>query len=1262
MDLSKIRHVQTNDPVSAEVTSQPTRAIEIRLKELEDLVTVLSAANNNSKLILPNVAIRTDSPNPVTLWSAVYFNPQTGLYELAAANVTVLSGVFVANPSALAVGLVCAVRGGFADVMIGGMDYWGVDPDRSAMLNELIVEGDSGFNPGSVYYLSDTNPGMLTRFPPSLKIQVLVASDASYIVQPIYATPDAIENIYSMPVGMRPVGSVRALPPDGSQVAIVGFDALEQFDSTNDLWRSTADSVVSTYQNFGYMLADATVTTQPAAPVYVRLQVGTDGVIKVFSASTLATLINDGGSTFHALSGGVGLAALTSGNYATARAYEVQDPSGTVLGTLSFAFTAYDVSVPRHVIFRFPDHFQGWKSSQASIAPAAVAHGTSGVITSVIVTEGSVGFLTPPEVVFSGGGGSSAAATAVINEFGTISAVIITDGGSGYTSAPDVSFVSRVTAATVLSAGGGATATLTIGSGVVTATAVTAGGAGYGLAPMAAIIDPLGSGQGAHLMPLVYGGVVTDITVVTGGSGYSSGTFVRLLPNLNNQYTNASVTGQLSPLVGITNQTTTAALTPIMSEASITAVEVLSGGSGYAGGITAVASSGTDGSINILVDATGQITGVIVLDPGTGFTAVPDLSSVTTGGLASGNGAKLQVLLGSTIQSLNISDDGTGDISYPAVAQVGTPLLRIDAVNGGSGYTAQPTVTVAMPDLGTAQATATARIGGTVSQILITNGGTGYTPATTTVSIAAPDVGAAAVIKPIFSSTTLIGIQIIDPGWGYVTAPAITISGDGSQAAATALIQDSPLSPVVGVNITDAGLGYGATTSATVTAPASGTTATVALALDAYGSISRVVITNPGSGYILPPVITVNDSGSAGVDAVLTAIVNGTKVVGFDITDAGTGYVTSPVCTVTPADARGTGVLADAKLATDGSQILIGVSGGGGSRSTKLQLSNYETDFPSLNRPVDAPFYYNVKADPDLAARYPAIPIDKVSFMFNGVELRTTTYNEGTCLLTNPDADVAVTRRSLLWSTSDNEGAPWDFSYSAYVYDQAATGRDCIIPDTGATSDTCWRLWDQTFRYEIQRNQAWIHLNKASRYAQTGRIQSLATLAPLRLIDMATGASSNNDGVPMSGQLLLVDDSADATMAGTGQQLNLTKPGELQPILINNTGRPVVISSVLLQVVFQTSAAGTAPDATFCARVTIGTQVGNYADIVGSSAADVFATRLYAMNQVKEIFPDADQPSPVIQPNQVVYLRVVQPAGSPIVTQMAVARIKGTVL
>jgi hypothetical protein len=67
----------------------------------------------------------------------------------------------------------------------------------------------------------------------------------------------------------------------------------------------------------------------------------------------------------------------------------------------------------------------------------ATASLTSLAVSSVAVTAGGAGYVTPPPIIFLGGGGSGAVAVATVSA-GAVTAITVINGGSGYTAAPTV--------------------------------------------------------------------------------------------------------------------------------------------------------------------------------------------------------------------------------------------------------------------------------------------------------------------------------------------------------------------------------------------------------------------------------------------------------------------------------------------------------------------------------------------------------------------------------------------------------------------------------------------------------------------------------------------------------------------------------------------------------------------------------------------------------------------------------------------------------
>ncbi len=75
--------------------------------------------------------------------------------------------------------------------------------------------------------------------------------------------------------------------------------------------------------------------------------------------------------------------------------------------------------------------------SQVNTA-TAIATRTLDLVSSISLTNNGSKYISVPTVTISGGGGSGATATATLNSVGQVSGIILTDTGSGYTSDPTV--------------------------------------------------------------------------------------------------------------------------------------------------------------------------------------------------------------------------------------------------------------------------------------------------------------------------------------------------------------------------------------------------------------------------------------------------------------------------------------------------------------------------------------------------------------------------------------------------------------------------------------------------------------------------------------------------------------------------------------------------------------------------------------------------------------------------------------------------------
>lgn len=1269
----KARLVQPGDPVASQIIDQPLAVILRRIAALEALVQS-EAASVPQALIIYNVPI----DDTVDLNDVVYYNPATGNYSEAIATVTLINNTFNANPSALGVGIAVAVNGSSANIQVGGIGAW----LNSSQAQGMMQSGET-FQAGAPYYLSATQPGKLTRFPPLMRVQILLTTGSNFIVSPLPSIPEAIENIYTVQMGMRPVGAIRAIPPDYTKNIVVGFDALEYTGNLSG-WQSTSQNPNSVLQNFGYMAADANITALPVSPpIYVEIDVNTNGTVTAFTANTLANLVAVGGSIYNIQY----LTNITSTNFASIQGYAVQDQTGQALGLLSFKLVTFDLTYPRRVIFKFPDSFQGWKMIYAPVSPIAIpiigTGSSAGVIQSITIQEHSSGFTTAPAAtIVDTGGGTGAVLMVNLDVYGGVMSVVVVNGGSGYSLASVVVFTSAVASVCIVGGGDGGTVALTVGgTGVINSAIVLTPGSNYGSPPSLVVADS-GAGFGAILQPVIQNGQLISVNVLSGGSNYTQGSGTTPTATVV-----PSSFGYSTPPTLITNNsnpTVPAVVALNLAPKRIQNIRIVCSGIGYTANATlTLTDSGTGSPAPSAVvvgytDANGSIYQIKVLNPG-GYGTVPTLSPSVP---SSGYGAQFIVTLASAISSATVSSAGSGYQGIPSF-QIGAALSQINITNPGGGYQPgiAPSVTISAPDdtVNGVQAVGTAVLGGTVARANVISAGSGYaTPANVTIN-----VNVATAIANI-SAGALIAPSVVVPGTGYTGFPTVVVTGgSGTGGILTATLSGGA---VTGFTIVEAGSGYTSPPTITIAPPPQPAFPSFTPIIQG-GALISVEITNPGNNFVVPLALTVYDTSvSPGSGAIVNCNIEGSgTVVGVTLTTAGNGYVNPPLIILSgPVDSAdnpiqgGWCAQAASVLSAGPAEAIAILTGEGGSRmpqsvaltqGNNLQVFDFHDDLDTPGSPFPDPqsssvFYYNIKADPLMTLRYPPNPIEKVQAVANGVELFTLPYNTATGGYADPDTDIGISTETPFWTTFDLDGSPWDRNWQQYVQQFGVSGNDAIIQNSGPVGMQAawWRFWENVFVYSTSRSKGWLHINKASQFYQTNKITSLGCLSPLRLIDVQSGVESTNDGTPQVGQLLLTIDGIDNFVGGTGTQIDMTVAGNAQAIYTNNTGTAVLVTSVVMLVVFQSSSPGAASTANNTAQITIGTAAGSYRDYVGATSATVANTWLSAINQFKEFVPDPQIGAPVLQPGLSLFVNIVQPVGAPITAQLTACKVKGLVI
>jgi FtsP/CotA-like multicopper oxidase with cupredoxin domain len=288
---------------------------------------------------------------------------------------------------------------------------------------------------------------------------------------------------------------------------------------------------------------------------------------------------------------------------------------------------------------------------------------------------------------------------------------------------------------------------------------------------------------------------------------------------------------------------------------SVTAIAVVSGGSGYTSPPNVTLSGGSGAGAVATATVTGVVSAIAVSNGGTGYTAPP---------------------------LVTINGDGTG---ASATAIVSGSVTNIALYPGGGGYS---TPTVSLNGGGGTGATAAAT--GQVDAVALGNGGTGYVTPVVTFSAPGGTGTLATATATINGSGVVTGLTITNPGSGYAVAPTISITdatGPGAGATATSTLK------ITALTVTAPGSGYTfnpVVAIADATGAGTGSTGAATITTDL---VSGIAVSNGGSAYTAATV-TIAPPPVAGVQAVASATVTGT-VTSIAVNNGGAGYATGGI-------------------------------------------------------------------------------------------------------------------------------------------------------------------------------------------------------------------------------------------------------------------------------------------------------------------------------------------------------------------------------
>jgi hypothetical protein len=533
---------------------------------------------------------------------------------------------------------------------------------------------------------------------------------------------------------------------------------------------------------------------------------------------------------------------------ATQLAVTSPPPSNVTAGApFGFTVAAEDPSGNIDTTFNNPVTVAFGASPAGATIPTGVA--------SIAVENGGSGYTSAPAVTFTGGGGSGAAASAVVHN-GVVIAVNVTSPGSGYTSPPTVLFNGVTTSAAAAAILG---TTVTAVGGVATFANLTL--------PTAGSYTLVAAGGG---LPAVTAGAVTVSPAAI--DHFQVSTQPPSTVATNNPF-NVQIAGvdKFGNVVTGFSTPVTVALTSAGGATLAAGVGAITStaGSNYnplsppAVRIAAPPAGGTQATAVAVVNGdglhAGQITAVVITNPGSGYTSAPSVTIDSTG--TTGSGASAQATLGVKATPVN------------GIATFTNLSVNVASTSPGYTLTTQP-----VP---------------------------GVTAATTSAFL----VSSTAATKLSFSSSTPPPTSATAGGVLGGTAGVVVVADNSSFSG--------PVTLSLGNDPTGAAL------NGTTTAYATNGTATfTGLTLNVAGSYTLVATSN-GLTATAPAALTVNAGTATQLvttaqappfsQATATVALSGTSISTAAVTPAsgltsgGSGYTTAPVVTITAANGIGAG-------------------------------------------------------------------------------------------------------------------------------------------------------------------------------------------------------------------------------------------------------------------------------------------------------------------------------------------------------------------
>ena len=387
-------------------------------------------------------------------------------------------------------------------------------------------------------------------------------------------------------------------------------------------------------------------------------------------------------------------------------------------------------------------------------------------------------------------------------------------------------------------------------------------------------LQNVGDGDNSEIKPVIRDGVITSFEIESTGEGLREATGIIVKPensfieNLPEEW--AIVGNYYHVKLNIRNGRLDSVSNPgIMYNFPENPVEM-------------IAVTKDNGVLEPVINSSGEVTSITVVDGGTGYNA--GNSSITVFGSRGGG------FEGSISTKNNVID-------------------KIVVTDGGSGYTASTVVSITGASSGTGANLEPIIVDGVLTGVNIIDGGRDYDPDTDYISVSDSGGGSNANISGFETISGVISsVTVSDSGSGYVEGNAQVLLSRGSSSTnpnwprIKAVVQDKV---ITNIDVTQGGDGY-PETGITVSNTLQRYTPTLEAVTDENGSITDIVTSGSDSlaslsgwDQLNPPTVSITDT----VDMSIRTTVSSTHYVFRESTDRiGSTGLTNPTINISLGD------------------------------------------------------------------------------------------------------------------------------------------------------------------------------------------------------------------------------------------------------------------------------------------------------------------------------------------------------------------------